>query len=362
MRESGVWSVEYTSSGGALFSSGINYVDGYSNDGTLFATESSGDGTSYAEKLLRRDPDGTWTTETSVSWTIESPNWQTWSDIATHGSDSCRVIRETPGWGITMMQWDGASMTLDDWWLGFTYGSNSLWMLTTEASDGYMILTEGPPNYYNHLYEHDGAGNWSSHSTLSFAPYCLTGRTDETVWAAGSNGDVWQYDKNETAWSEQSECCGGSNCIRLYWVDTSPPEAGPGGGGGGGGASASGGSGGGILFKSVKIDCTSGTINAIGGNAASIASGGSGGDGYLSGPAGSSGNQGGGGGGGRIKLFSASPTATHLVEPTTDVSGGTGNVAGSSGTYTTAANEAMDCRKIYQEGGVYLQRFRVKLL
>jgi hypothetical protein len=134
-----------------------------------------------------------------------------------------------------------------------------------------------------------------------------------------------------------------------------------GGGGGGSGVGASGGSGGGILFKAVKIICTSGYITVAGGNAVGDGLGGSGGS--LDGSPGSIGEFGGGGGGGRIKLFHSNPGYLHLIEPTTDTSGGMGASSGGSGTYLISATAGpLDGRKIYQEGGVYKKRMRVNLL
>jgi hypothetical protein len=115
------------------------------------------------------------------------------------------------------------------------------------------------------------------------------------------------------------------------------------------------------LFKAVRVDCTSGYITVAGGDAAVDGSGGTGGS--LDGGSGSAGDIGGGGGGGRIKLFHGDPSSLHLIEPSTDTAGGSGASSGGSGTYATSATAGpLDGRKIYQEGGVYKKRMRVKLL
>lgn len=105
----------------------------------------------------------------------------------------------------------------------------------------------------------------------------------------------------------------------------------------------------------------SATISAKGGNATPGGFGGHGG--MTNGADGYGGASGGGGGGGRVKLFHGNPAAVHLVEPSlVDVSGGSGASSGGTGTYSKSATESLDGRKIYQEGGNYKKRLRVKLL
>lgn len=144
------------------------------------------------------------------------------------------------------------------------------------------------------------------------------------IYSNGTTGGTGGAGGN--AGTHGGDCCndGSNGCDEFTYT-----------GGGGGGAGGGGGSGGGIMLDAqCGSMIVSGILEAKGGNGGL---GGNGGAASAQAGAGSPGAVGGGAGGGRIKIFT-NTCGANSISLTPDVSGGTGLINGSAGTYYTGTN------------------------